>query len=147
IAVALVVYFGGQRVLGGSLTTGQWYLFVQTLNLFLFPMTSIASFWSQFQQGLSASERVFALIDADPKVVQTAREPIEHIKGRITFGHVRFSYGESVVPGPLSVVPLDNEQRTTDQGQWVLPDFSLDIPAGQTLAVVGHTGAGKSSLA
>ena len=42
---------------------------------------------------------------------------------------------------------MDNEQRTTDNAQWVLPDFSLDIPAGQTIAVVGHTGAGKSSLA
>ena len=66
----MVVYFGGQGALNGTLTTGDWYLFVQRLGIFLFPLTSIASFWSQFQQGLSASERVFALIDAEPKVVQ-----------------------------------------------------------------------------
>ncbi len=125
-----VIYFGGLFVLGGSVSTGDWYLFVQSLMIFLFPLTSVASFWSQFQQGLSASERVFALIDAEPKVVQTAAHPTGEprglpMQGRITFDHVDFSYRE-------------NEP--------VLNDFSLDIRAGERLAVVGHTGAGKSSL-
>jgi ATP-binding cassette, subfamily B, bacterial len=126
IGTAIVVYFGGLQVLDGSVTIGEWYLFIQSLFIFYFPLTSIASFWSQFQQGLSASERVFALIDADPKVVQTGDEPVERLRGEIEFQHVRFAYN------PESVV---------------LPDFSLAIPAGETLAVVGHTGAGKSSLA
>jgi ABC-type multidrug transport system fused ATPase/permease subunit len=126
IGTAIVVYFGGLRVLDNSVTIGEWYLFVQSLFIFYFPLTSIASFWSQFQQGLSASERVFALIDAEPKVVQTAHESVERLEGSIEFQHVMFAYN------PESVV---------------LPDFSLTIPAGQTLAVVGHTGAGKSSLA
>src|SRR5262245_58095716 len=130
IATTVVVYFGGLRAIQGSLTAGEWYLFVQTLNLLLFPLTSVASFWSQFQQGLSASERVFALIDAEPKVVQTASEPVEHIAGRITFEHMQFSYGESVVSSPLPVAE-NGGQQTTDHGprttdsQWVLPDFSL----------------------
>jgi ABC-type multidrug transport system fused ATPase/permease subunit len=151
IATTVVVYFGGMRAIQGSLTAGEWYLFVQTLNLLLFPLTSVASFWSQFQQGLSASERVFALIDAEPKVVQTGSEPVERLAGRITFEQVRFSYGEPIVRSPSSVAENDRNP-TTDHGpqtadsQWVLPDFSLDVPAGQTLAVVGHTGAGKSSL-
>jgi ATP-binding cassette, subfamily B, bacterial len=160
IATTVVVYFGGLRAIEGSLTTGEWFLFVQTLNLFLFPLTSVASFWSQFQQGLSASERVFALIDAEPKVVQTASEQVPQVAGRITFKCVSFSYGESVVSSPSSVaenggglavhglssVVADDGPWTTDDRQWILQDFSLDIPAGQTLAVVGHTGAGKSSL-
>jgi ABC-type multidrug transport system fused ATPase/permease subunit len=154
-ATALVIYYGGRGALSGTLTTGDWYLFVQTLGIFLFPLTSIASFWSQFQQGLSASERVFALIDADPKVVQTAREPIGELEGRITFEHMQFRYAE-----PEASSLNDKEPRTENQepaettgsrfsvlGSWVLPDFSLDIPPGQTLAIVGHTGAGKSSLA
>jgi ATP-binding cassette, subfamily B, bacterial len=123
--MAAVVYFGGRQALAGNVSTGDWYLFVQSLMIFFFPLTSIASFWSQFQQGLSASERVFALIDAEPKVVQTAQEPVPSLAGRITFQHLSFSYND---------------------GELVLPDFVLDIPAGQTLAVVGHTGAGKSSL-
>jgi ATP-binding cassette, subfamily B, bacterial len=126
IGSGIVVYFGGLRVLNGSVSTGDWYLFVQALAIFLFPLTSISSFWSQFQQGLSASERVFALIDAEARVVQTASEPVPEVKGKITFDHVRFSYNPETV---------------------VLPDFSLTIQPGESVAVVGHTGAGKSSLA
>jgi ABC-type multidrug transport system fused ATPase/permease subunit len=70
---------------------------------------------------------VFALIDASPHVVQTANEPVGRLHGQITFENVQFRYGE-------------------ERSSWVLNDFSLHIPAGQTLAVVGHTGAGKSSL-
>jgi ABC-type multidrug transport system fused ATPase/permease subunit len=159
VATGLVIYYGGQRALSGTLTTGDWYLFVQTLGIFLFPLTSIASFWSQFQQGLSASERVFALIDADPKVVQIANEPGGQLRGRITFEHLQFRYGEldkaqandaskAAKPAPAH---NDEEQLSSfaprSAAGWVLPDFSLDIPPGQTLAIVGHTGAGKSSLA
>ncbi|MCC6628549.1 MAG: ABC transporter ATP-binding protein, partial [Chloroflexi bacterium] len=125
ITTAVILYFGGLAALGGQVSPGGWYLFLQSLILFYFPLTSIASFWSQFQQGLSASERVFALIDAEPRVVQTAAEPVPHLAGRIEFRGVRFAYQEPEI---------------------VLPDFSLVIPAGQRLAVVGHTGAGKSSL-
>jgi ATP-binding cassette subfamily B protein len=159
VAIALVIYYGGQRALSGVLTTGEWYLFVQTLGIFLFPLTSIASFWSQFQQGLSASERVFALIDAEPKVIQTAREPVGQVAGRITFEHLQFSYGEGderPKTADESHSAESDELTSQDSGPssfvlrpssgWVLPDFSLDIPAGQTVAVVGHTGAGKSSL-
>lgn len=67
IAIATIIYFGGRLALGGVVSVGEWYLFVQSLAIYFFPLTSIASFWSQFQQGLSASERVFALIDAEPK--------------------------------------------------------------------------------
>jgi ATP-binding cassette subfamily B protein len=149
LTVALIVYFGGRRALAGQLSAGDWYLFVQTLGIFLYPMTSIASFWSQFQQGLSASERVFALIDADPKVVQTAAEPIGRLTGRIEFEHVQFRYNREA--GDLGLEASEDGQTASPQplasSPWVLPDFSLDIPAGQTVAVVGHTGAGKSSLA
>ena len=90
--------------------------------MFWFPLTSIASFWSQFQLGLAAGERVFALIDAEPKVVQTGNEPIPLLLGEIGFEHVDFEYKE-------------NEP--------VLRDFSLTIRAGETLALVGHTGIGQ----
>jgi len=99
---------------------------VQGLTIFFYPITSIASFWSQFQQGLAASERVFALIDDEPQVVQTAQEPVERLHGEIVFDKVTFNY-------------------STGRNA-VLQDFSLTIPAGETLAIVGHTGAGKSSL-
>ncbi|HEU5015091.1 MAG TPA: ABC transporter ATP-binding protein [Roseiflexaceae bacterium] len=134
LATAVVVYFGGRLVLANSVSVGDWYLFVQSLTIFFYPITSIASFASQFQQGLAASERVFALIDTDTRVVQTAQEPVGRLVGRVTFEHVDFRYTEET---------SDDEHAGR---RLVLEDFSLDIPAGQTLAIVGHTGAGKSSL-
>ncbi len=125
IGTAVLVYFGGQSVRHGALSAGDWYLFIQGLAMFWFPLTSIASFWSQFQLGLAAGERVFALIDAEPKVVQTGNEPLPMVLGEITFDKLDFSY---------------------DEGEGVLKNFSLTIQAGETLALVGHTGSGKSSI-
>ncbi|MEO8394495.1 MAG: ABC transporter ATP-binding protein, partial [Chloroflexota bacterium] len=125
VGTAILVYFGGESARSGAITPGSWYLFIQGLALFWFPLTSIASFWSQFQLGLAAGERVFALIDAEPKVVQTDHVILPEIKGEITFDHVDFRYNEK---------------------ESVLQDFSLTIRAGETLALVGHTGAGKSSI-
>ena len=127
IGVAVLIYFGGLATLPpASISAGNWYLFMQAVGFFWWPMTSISSFWSQFQDGLSAAERVFALIDAEPRVVQTADEPVERIEGHIEFRHARFAYTPEEV---------------------VLPDFSLDIRPGETVALVGHTGAGKTSVA
>jgi ATP-binding cassette subfamily B protein len=125
VGMAAVIYFGGLSALNGALTPGTWYLFIQGVMLFWFPLTSIASFWSQFQLGLAAGERVFALIDADPKVVQTDSIKLPEIRGEIRFENVTFRYN-------------DNET--------VLDNFSLHIKPGETLALVGHTGAGKSSI-
>ncbi|GAA3571921.1 ABC transporter ATP-binding protein [Nonomuraea rosea] len=125
LATVALVQLGGMAVLGGGLSAGDWYLFLQGVSLFWFPLTSIAAFWSQFQQGLSASERVFALIDAEPRVVQTDAQPAGELAGRIEFEGVTFGY---------------------DPAHPVLRDFDLLIEAGETVALVGHTGAGKSTL-
>ena len=126
IGTAMIIYYGGVTSLQGRLSPGQWYLFVQALYHFWYPMTSIASFWSQFQDGLSAAERVFSLIDAEPKVVQTASEPVDSLRGRVEFRNVHFTYtGREIV----------------------LNNFGLTVREGETVAIVGHTGAGKSSLA
>jgi ATP-binding cassette subfamily B protein len=126
VSTALIVYYGGSASLRGEISAGAWFLFVETMGMIWFPLTSVASFWSQFQDGLSAAERVFSLIDAGPRVVQTACEPVGEVQGRIEFRHVRLSYtGREVV----------------------LRDFSLTVQPGETVAIVGHTGAGKSSLA
>ncbi|MEJ2749899.1 MAG: ABC transporter ATP-binding protein, partial [Anaerolineae bacterium] len=134
LGTALLVYAGGLATrpgsalgaVSGGVSPGDWYLYMQTVGFFWWPMMNVASFWSQFQDGLSAAERVFALIDLEPKVKQVASEPVGRLNGRIQFQHVKFSYTDKEV---------------------VLPDFSLDIAAGETLALVGHTGAGKSSIA
>jgi ATP-binding cassette, subfamily B, bacterial len=121
----LLVLVGGRSVLSGSVSPGDWYLFLQAVALFWFPLTSIASFWSQFQQGLSAAERVFALIDATPRVLQNASEPAGRLTGQIEFRDVTFGYHPT---------------------QPVLSEFGMTIQAGEMVALVGHTGAGKSTL-
>lgn len=125
VGTTSVVYFGALRVEDAVITAGAWFLFLRALDNFWFPLTSIASFWSQFQQGLSSSERVFALIDAEARVIQTDNQPVDKVEGRIQFINLNFRY--------------------TDEEQ-VLQDFNLDIRAGETIAFVGHTGAGKSSI-
>jgi ABC-type multidrug transport system fused ATPase/permease subunit len=125
IGVAALIYAGGLASRQGVVSPGEWYLFMQAVGFFWFPLINIASFWSQFQDGLSASERVFALIDAEPKVVQTGHESVNAMHGEIEFKQLRFSYTDTEV---------------------VLPDFSLTIAPRETVALVGHTGAGKSSI-
>jgi ABC-type multidrug transport system fused ATPase/permease subunit len=125
VGTAALVYVGGLIVWEGRLPVGDWYLFIQGIGLFWFPLTSIASFWSQFQIGLAAAERVFALLDAEPKVIQFDSRRLPAIRGEIRLDRLDFRY-------------TDNEP--------VLEDFSLTIHAGETLALVGHTGSGKSSI-
>jgi len=149
LGVATLVYASSLATRSGMVSPGNWYLFMQAVGFYWWPLMGIASFWSQFQDGLAASERVFALIDTEPRVVQVAVEPVstpshqgrqegvaasssphqggrEGLEGRITFRNLTFAYtGEEIV----------------------LPDFTLEISPKETLALVGHTGAGKSSVA
>lgn len=125
VGTAALVLFGGLRAESGALSAGNWYLFIQGMALFWFPLTSIASFWSQFQLGLAAGERIFGLLDADPRVVQTGALKLPTVRGEIKFERMDFAY------------------KPTEP---VLTNFSLHIKAGETLALVGHTGSGKSSI-
>jgi len=125
LGLIIVVYFGGLGVLAKHITLGDWFLFLQSLTLLWVPLTSIAAFWNQFQQGLAASERVFALLDTEPRVSQIDQQPVGMLRGEIEFRRIFFSY---------------------DQRKNVLTNFNLKITAGETIALVGHTGAGKSSL-
>jgi ATP-binding cassette subfamily B protein len=126
IATGILVYVGGLNIQQGIVTAGAWYLFLLSLDNFLFPIMNLSSFWAQIQSGLSAAERVFALIDADPNVKQTDNLDVPRLKGEIRFEQLDFRY-------------TDKEP--------VLTQFDLSVRAGETLALVGHTGAGKSSIA
>jgi ATP-binding cassette, subfamily B, bacterial len=126
IATGVMVYAGGLSVAQGIVTAGAWYLFILSLDRFLFPVMNLASFWTQVQSGLSAAERVFALIDASPAVIQKDNQPVPELRGEIEFEHLNFRYKDA---------------------EPVLDDFSLRVRPGETVALVGHTGAGKSSIA
>ena len=126
VGTAILVYGGGLAAAAGSISIGSWYLFIVSVDRFWFPMINVAAFWSQFQAGLSAAERVFALIDAEPTVQQIDRRPVRQLRGEVRFEQVGFRY--------------------TEQEQ-VLEDFVLHIAPGESVALVGHTGAGKTSIA
>jgi ATP-binding cassette subfamily B protein len=125
-ATALMVYYGGLTAVEGAITVGAWYLFLQSLDRFLWPILNLSTFWTNIQNGLAASERVFALIDAKPTVNQSDNKPVTTIKGEIEFQNIGFAYNEK---------------------ECVLRDFNLHICPGETLAIVGHTGSGKTSIA
>jgi ATP-binding cassette subfamily B protein len=126
VGMAGLVYFGGLSAAAGAISLGAWYLFINSVDRFWFPMISVSAFWSQFQAGLSAAERLFALIDAEPTVRQVDSRQVQDLQGGIEFEDVDFQY--------------------TEQEQ-VLKSFDLRIEPGESVAFVGHTGAGKSSLA
>lgn len=126
IFTAILVYVGGLSVAVGMVTAGSWYLFLLSLDRFLFPVMNLSSFWTQIQSGLAAAERVFALMDASPNVLQIEARTVPPLRGEIRFEKVNFRYSEK---------------------EQVLQDFDLHIQAGETIALVGHTGAGKSSIA
>ncbi|KAA0279058.1 MAG: ABC transporter ATP-binding protein [Chloroflexi bacterium] len=126
IFVGILVYVGGHNAAAGAISIGAWYLFIMSLDQFFFPVLNLTSFWAQIQSGLSAAERVFALIDADPNVIQIEKGDVPRLHGEINFDHMHFRYSDK---------------------EPVLTDFNLFIQPGETLALVGHTGAGKSSIA
>ncbi|MBL8089603.1 MAG: ABC transporter ATP-binding protein [Anaerolineales bacterium] len=126
VFVGVLVYVGGFSAAQGIVSIGAWYLFIISLDQFFFPVLNLTSFWAQIQGGLSAAERVFALIDADPNVIQKEKNDVPRLKGEIHFEHMNFRYSDK---------------------EPILSDFNLLIQPGENLALVGHTGAGKSSIA
>jgi ATP-binding cassette subfamily B protein len=116
---------GGLDAAQGLVTIGAWYLFLLSLDRFFFPILNLASFWAQVQAGLSAAERVYALIDAEPAVIQNRDITPDRLTGRITIDGLNFKYTED---------------------EWVFRDFNLQVEPGESVALVGHTGAGKSSI-
>ena len=127
IGTAILVFVGGMSAILGAITVGAWYLFIQSLDYFFWPVLNLSAFWAQVQSGLSAAERTFALIDAESKVIQVGSLTAPASLGDIRFEMVTFRYGKDLTP--------------------VLQDFNLHIETGENIALVGHTGAGKTSIA
>jgi len=124
--VFLIIWFGGQRLIGETLTLGTLILFIQFNDQFFRPMLIITNFYNTVQSAFAASERVFSIMDTQPTIVDaTDAVDIEDVKGHISFDDVTFAYVEN---------------------RPVLVNFSLDIRPGETVAIVGDTGAGKTTI-
>ncbi len=122
---ALLIYFGGNAVVIGELQMGDLYMFFQSSVIIFQPLFQLASFWPQFQDGMSAAERMFSLMDSESEIKEGDYVHPE-LKGKIEFENLNFSYAN---------------ERT------VFENFNLTIQPGESVAIVGHTGAGKTSIA
>ena len=122
----LILYYGGLDTLSGPISPGFLYLFFVYLQRLFFPLINLSTFYSTLQGGLANAERIFSMMDV-PVKMKSGNTIINSLNGEINFNNVNFTY--------------DKEKG------YVFKDFNLHIPSGQTLAVVGETGAGKTSFA
>ena len=147
-ALALLLWYGGGRVLSGTLTVGILAAFLQLTRRFFQPLQDLSEKYNLLQSAMASSERIFRLLDTPP-TVRTAANPRRlprPVIGEVTFEDVWFRYraepGSPADPGPSSPDPGG---ARGDSG-WVLRGVSFTARPGQTLALVGHTGAGKTTI-
>ena len=128
IGTGVILLYGGYQAIDGKVAIGIVVAFIGYLQAFFDPIQQISQLYTTYQQGMAALDKIFDLLDTEPDLVDrpNALDP-GRIRGEIELERVSFSYG--------------------GDGEWALRDVSLHIPAGQTVALVGETGAGKSTLA
>ncbi|MDA9976845.1 ABC transporter ATP-binding protein/permease [Polaribacter sp.] len=126
IAIGLLVWFGGLQVVDQSVASvAEIFAFIMYAQMLFQPLRQIADKFNQLQMGIVSGERVFTVIDTHSSIAKTGTFKAENLKGNITFENVRFSY---------------------IKGEEVLKGISLEVKEGQTVAIVGATGAGKSTI-
>jgi ATP-binding cassette, subfamily B, multidrug efflux pump len=142
IATAIVAAFGGILAIRGEMTVGTVIAFLTYVQIFFRPVQALASFYTTAQAALAAAERIFGLVDTVPEIQDAPdASTLPQITGEIVFDHVSFAYGARRKE-PGAALPDQADQAA----QAVLQDVSLVAEPGQTIAVVGPTGAGKTTL-
>jgi len=127
IAIALVIFYGGSKVISGATTPGTFFSFITALLMAYQPLKRLANFNVNIQDGLAAADRIFKLLDQKPEITDSVNaKKYFHKKGEIEFKKVKFSYGS--------------------KSSHALNTINLKIPGGKTVALVGKTGAGKSTI-
>jgi ATP-binding cassette subfamily B protein len=152
IAIASIIWFGGGDVIRGVATIGVLVAFMQYAQRFFRPIQDLSEKYNILQSAMAAGERVFKLLDTKIEVTSPAIAKEPQGPGRIEFDHVWFAYGNKVA----TEKPADSSSRLGRAGapvptqetepDWVLRDVSFVLEPGETIAVVGHTGAGKTTL-
>ncbi|MGA9987911.1 MAG: ABC transporter ATP-binding protein [Terriglobales bacterium] len=137
IAIASIIWWGGKDVIRGVATIGVLVAFMQYAQRFFRPIQDLSEKYNILQSAMAAGERVFKLLDTKIEVTSAAITKQPQGPGRIEFDHVWFAYNASGATG----VPAQ-----TTEPDWVLRDVSFVLEPGETIAVVGHTGAGKTTL-
>jgi ABC-type multidrug transport system fused ATPase/permease subunit len=125
-----ILVIGGIEAINGHTSTGVVFAFIAALNNFFDPIQQLSQLYTTYQSGMAALDKIFELLDEEPELSDSAgAHVLPRIHGELRFEDVSFRYGSD------------------DGGAWALRDIDLVIPAGQTVALVGSTGAGKSTFA
>ena len=126
VGIGAVIYFGGMSVIQGALTSGELVAFISALMLAYQPLKAVANTQTIMQEGVAAATRVFPILDIEPEIIADPdASPLKIHDGAVKFSHVSFAYGD---------------------GTRALDDVSINIPKGHTVALVGPSGGGKSTL-
>ncbi|MGC2403117.1 MAG: ABC transporter ATP-binding protein [Acidobacteriaceae bacterium] len=149
VAIALVIWLGGDGVLRNAVSIGVLVAFIQYSQRFFRPIQDLSEKYNILQAAMAASERVFKLLDTPAELRSPAKPEASDGSGRIEFHHVWFTYQRL---DPAQVARIRQAQETeeilaaTPEVEWILKDVSFVIEPDQTAAIVGHTGAGKTTI-
>lgn len=126
LALALVIYFGGHQVLAGRIEFGVLFAFINYIRQFFQPINNLTEKYNILQSAMASSERIFQLMDKQPEIQDSpVAQTVDSLTGQVSFDHVWFAYNKD---------------------EWVLKDIHFSVNPGESIAFVGATGAGKTSL-
>ncbi|HLG10440.1 MAG TPA: ABC transporter ATP-binding protein [Dehalococcoidia bacterium] len=126
ITTAAIIWYGGGRAIDGALTLGTLIAFLQYMQRFYWPVRDLSERTTNMQQAMASCERIFSVLDEPEEIIDDeSAQPLGRIEGRVEFRNVWFAY---------------------DEDNWVLKDVSFEIEPGEAVAIVGATGAGKSTM-
>ena len=132
LALAVVLGYGGHLYFAGAISLGTLFAFMLYVNNFFDPVQQLSQLYNTFLSAAAALDKIIGLLDEPPEIVdRPGARPLGRIEGEVRFEDVHFAYG----------------LRGGELGEEVLHGIDLDVPAGTTVALVGHTGAGKSTIA
>lgn len=144
VGTAAILIFGGYQAIEGNIMLGVVISFIAYLQLFFDPIQQLAQLYATYQQGMAALDKIFTLLDTEAEIVDSpdAIDP-PRLEGRIEFRDVSFSYEDPEVRAETGE-PVTGPPAAP---RWAVRDIDLEIEPGETVALVGSTGAGKSTLA